>query len=116
MSNLKVTGFIKKVLEPQTGEGANGAWAKRTFVVTQGEGDYPNEFVFSLFKSGEHIEYATNKFTYAEGDKVEVEYNVRANEYNDKWYGDNSVWKVNKLEGATSEPAQVEDVEQGLPF
>jgi len=109
MSNLKTTGKITNILEPQLGEGSNGAWAKRVFVLIEEGEMYPNVFVFSLFKSGEHLGYATDKFTYVVGDLVEVEYNVRANEYQGKWYGDNSVWKITKVGSTENESQQIPD-------
>ena len=51
----------------------------------------------NLFKSGEHIEYATTKFNYVVGDTVEIEYTVRANEWQGQWYGDNSIWRIEKV-------------------
>lgn len=96
-----VKGTIKALSNVQEGESSKGAWAKRTIVVKDDSQPYANEFVFSLFKSGEHIEYAKDKFNYAIGDKVEVEYNSRANEYKGKWYGDLSIWKIQKTEGNT---------------
>lgn len=95
---MKVQGKITAITEAQTGTGKKGEWAKRTIVVTEETGgQYPNEFVLTLFKSGEHIEYATTKFNYVVGNSVSVEYNVRANEYQGKWYGDNFIWKIEKI-------------------
>jgi hypothetical protein len=54
---MKVKGIITAVSNVQEGESAKGAWAKRTVVVKDNAEPYPNEFVFSLFKSGEHIDY-----------------------------------------------------------
>lgn len=95
---MNIRGKITAITEAQTGTGKNGEWAKRTIVVTEEtDGQYPNEFVLTLFKSGEHIAYATDKFNYVVGSSVSVEYNVRANEHNGKWYGDNSIWKIEKI-------------------
>ena len=105
---MEIKGKIKHVSEVQEGEGKNGAWAKRIIVITEDVEQYPNEMVLSMFKSGEHIDYAKDKFNYAIGDMVSVEYNTRANEYNGNWYGDNSIWKIQKV-GTTSSP-EINDV------
>lgn len=116
---MKVKGTITAVSNVQEGESAKGAWAKRTVVVKDNAEPYPNEFVFSLFKSGEHIDYAKDKFNYLLGDSVEVEYNSRANEYKGKWYGDLSIWKIEKTGEANNTPPIVTEDEEGgdlLPF
>ena len=115
---MKVKGTIKAVSNVQEGESAKGAWAKRTVVVTDDSQPYANEFVFSLFKSGEHIEYAKDKFNYMAGDVVEIEYNSRANEYKGKWYGDLSIWKIEKCNNPNELPPIVTADEDGndLPF
>lgn len=115
---MNIKGVIKAVSNVQEGESAKGKWAKRTVVVTDNAQPYANDFVFSLFKSGEHIDYAKDKFTYEVGDSVDIEYNSRANEYQGKWYGDLSIWKIQKTEGNnTPIPAAIqEDEESDLPF
>lgn len=105
---MKTTGNITVITEVQEGTSEKGDWAKRTIVVKENVGDYPNEIVLSLFKNGEHVDYVKDKFNLKEGDLVDVEYNTRANEYKGKWYGDNSIWKITKVEG--------EDNSQDLPF
>ena len=113
---MLVKGTIKAVSNVQEGESTKGAWAKRTVVVTDDSQPYANEFVFSLFKNGEHIEYAKSKFDYIIGDKVEIEYNSRANEYQGKWYGDLSIWKITKLEGQSNSTVLKEEESDILPF
>ena len=44
---------------------------------------------------------------------VEITYSVRANEYNGKWYGDNSIWKIEKA-GETA--PVVEESKDDLPW
>lgn len=114
---MTVKGTIKAVSGVQEGESAKGAWAKRTIVVTDDSQPYSNDFVLTLFKSGEHIDYAKDKFNYNIGDKVEVEYNSRANEYQGKWYGDLSIWKIEKTgESNNTPPIVTPDEDDSLPF
>lgn len=115
---MELKGKIIEVTEPQTGTTDKGDWAKRTIVVSDELAQHPNKFVLNLFKNGEHIEYATTKFSHSVGDMVEITYSVRANEYNGKWYGDNSIFKINKVE-STPENAGIENIpdsEDDLPF
>ena len=111
---MKVKGRIIAVTDAQTGTSDKGEWAKRTIVVSDENGEYPNKFVLNLFKSGEHIEFATTKFNYAIDEMVEVEYSVRANEYKGKWYGDNSIFRIDKVGVIPAEP--VEDGSDEPPF
>ena len=102
---MELTGKIESVSEAVTGVTKDGDnWAKRTIVVNDGIGQYPNRFVMNLFKKGEYVDYATEKFTYAVGDNVKIEYSVRANEYKDSWYGDNSIFRIEMAIGSSNTP------------
>jgi hypothetical protein len=114
---MKINGTITAISEVQEGESTKGAWAKRTVVVKDDSQPYANEFVFSLFKSGEHIDYAKDKFNHKVGDSVEVEYNSRANEYKGKWYGDNRIWKIQSNGASNPIPEAIaSDEGDDLPF
>lgn len=110
---MEITGRIKHVSEVQEGTTDKGAWAKRTIVITENVGQYPNELVLTLFKNGDNVDYAKDKFTYKVDDLVKIEYNTRANEHKGKWYGDNSIWKIEKA-GETARV--VEESKDDLPF
>lgn len=109
--NKTIKGTIKTITEVVEGTSEKGAWGKRTIVVSEGTEQYANEIVLSLFKNGDHVQYVKEKFSYKVGDSVAIEYSIRANEYKGKWYGDNSIFKIDKAEGVT---ATEED--SSLPF
>ena len=113
---MNIQGKIEAITEAETGTTKDGTeWAKRTIVVTDGIGDYPNRLVMNLFKKGEYLKFATTDFNYAVGDNVTIEYSTRANEYKDKWYGDNSIFKIEKS-GAINESPKVDEESSPLPF
>lgn len=115
---MEIKGKIESVSEAQTGTTKDGVeWAKRTLVLNDGVGEYPNKFVMTLFKKGEHIDYALDKFTHKVGDEVSIEYSARANEYKERWYGDNSIFRIDKV-GVEAEPSnqKPEDSNNNLPF
>ena len=113
---MNVNGVIEVITEAQTGTTKDGnEWAKRTIVVSDGVGQYPNKLVMSLFKKGEYLKYATTDFNYAVGDAVSIEYSVRANEHNEKWYGDNSIFKIEKA-NPNETPKVDEESSSNLPF
>jgi len=113
---LKLTGSIKTICEVQTGTSANGEWKKVTFVIANTDGYEGREqiFAFDIFgaeKVEDFIKY--NKV----GRTVEVSYNIRTNEYNNKYFTSLAAWKVFGAESATTEPvAEVAGVEDDLPF
>lgn len=94
------TGVIKNVGTLQSGVGKeNKEWASIEVVVEEIEGQYPNSAVFKLFKNGENVKYAKSFATdYPIGTVVDIEFNMKAKEYNSKYYQELSVWKISKSE------------------
>ena len=131
MSKLTVKGKITEVLDVMKGEGKNGEWAKRTIIVKRtyqtDKGEFHDDFVFDYFKNGEYINYVTDGFGYSVGDEVNIEYTVKANKHNEKWYGSNNIWNISKVGGSTDalpnpigsgteHPVGAEEDEDILPF
>jgi hypothetical protein len=112
---MKFTGKIKQHLGTKTGSGNNGDWANASFLVEETNPhneDYPQMVVFKYFKSGEYAKYAANfEQQFKEGTVVDVEFNLKANEYKGNWYNNLDAWKVEKV-GDGKEEAVGED----LPF
>lgn len=113
-------GKLISAEEPRTGEGQKGAWASRKFVVEEQGSEYPQKGVFTLFKSGEYVDYATSKFP-AVGSEVEVEFNLKLIEGKSKKTGkeytiqDLSVWKLNVL-GQAPQGSEFDEDDNDLPF
>ena len=116
-----VKGTIKKIMPVQEGTSKAGKeWKKLTFVVAN-DGGYEGKeqiFAFDLFgeeKVDKFLQY--NKV----GQAVDVSYNIRTNEWNDKYFTTLDAWKIMKAD-ASSEPVKTESafetVEQNdsLPF
>ena len=99
--NKTIKGTIKTITEVVEGESEKGAWATRSIIVTE-DTEHPNEIVLKLFKNGENVQYAKDKFTLQVGDSVDVEYTIRAKEYKGKWFGENNIWTIKKAEGNDS--------------
>lgn len=76
---MKVLGIVKKVLPLIEGQSDNGNfWEKQTVVVANGDEVLAIEFM------GQRRTKGTKQLK--EGQPVAVTYNVRCNEYLDKWY------------------------------
>ena len=109
---MEVTGTITKVLPTQTGTSAAGKeWKKLSFVVTTTE-EYNNLYCFDVF-GDEKVENFTkyNKV----GNVVKVDFNVKTNEWKDKYFTSLDAWKVWKADGAV-EGAVEGAKEDILPF
>ena len=86
-------------------------WKKLSFTLRTDE-EYNNLYCFDVFG-----EDKVNNFTQynKEGQTVEVDFNVKCNEWQGKYFTSLDAWKIFKAEGETVEPiAEAED--DGLPF
>jgi len=79
---------------------------------------YNNLYSFEMYKGAEHVEHIDNFIKYNKvGDQVSVEFNVRTNDYNGRFYTSLSPWRVDKIDQA--QPVQdsiVTDDTDDLPF
>ena len=120
---LEVSGKVVKVLPKQQGEGRNGPWEKQEFVIETND-QYPKKICFSAW--GEKTAEIGNL---VEGETVKVSFNLESREYNQKWYTDARMWKIEKQGNTSSEtagmdmpPLSEEDIppeneeDKGLPF
>ena len=104
---MKVTGVITQIMEVQSGTSKAGKeWQKLTFVLETDE-EYDNVYPFEVFGQ-EKVENFT-KFNKV-GQKVDVEFNVTANEWKGKYFTSLSAWKIFKAE------QQPEPTTGDLPF
>jgi hypothetical protein len=90
MAALEIEGKIKVKLARQSGQSAKGSWMKQDFVLEYQDGNYPAEVCFTAFGNDKVAELDK----YGIGDAVKVSFNLRAREYNGRWYNDVRVWKL----------------------
>ncbi len=88
--NLEVSGHVFKILPELTGQGRNGVWVKREFVI-ETEEQYPRKISFSTW--GDKTAELKNLEV---GDKVKVSFNAESREYNERWYTDLRAWRIEK--------------------
>jgi single-stranded DNA-binding protein len=104
----EATGKIKLISDTQT---FPSGFSKREFVVTTGDGKYPQDLKFEVVKDKCSI-----LDDYKEGQDVQVNFDIRGNEYNGKYYVNLSCWKLGGKEGGSSngEYSQEEPAAKGV--
>ena len=110
--NYETDGTIHKIFDTQSFE---SGFTKREFVVTTDE-KYPQQLKLELIKDRCDLLDA-----YKVGDRVVVNFNLRGNEYNDKYYVNLQAWALKKLDMKPNSSVELQpepDVLDGedLPF
>ena len=119
MANLEIEGKIYRKLAPQSGTSARGTWSKQDFVLEYPDGNFTAQACFTAFGDDKVAELGK----FAEGDTVRVSFNLRAREYNGRWYNDLRFQYVTAQENKTAPapapkpaPAKEDDPDADLPF
>lgn len=82
----EASGKIKVISDIQN---FPSGFSKREFVVTTGDGKYPQDLKFEMVK-----DKCATLDDYKEGSDVKVSFDIRGNEYNGKYYVNLSCWKL----------------------
>ena len=93
VSQYEVEGTVKKVFDLMT---FNSGFTKREFVVTTDE-KYPQDIKLECVKDKCSMLDDLN-----ENDRVKVSFNLRGNEYNEKFYVNLQAWRIEKGAGAAA--------------
>ena len=105
MSNT-ITGKLKVKFDTQTFE---SGFQKREFVVTTAE-QYPQDIKLELTK-----DKCSVLDSFQVGQELTVDFNLRGNEYNGKYYVNLQAWKVSSSEPVQTQGEPPKD-EDDLPF
>ncbi|WP_018622049.1 DUF3127 domain-containing protein [Spirosoma luteum] len=90
---MDIKGAFVKQLEQKTGQGKNGPWIKREFVINTG-GQYPKEVCIEAFNDkGDLVD------GFVEGEEISVSYDLESREYNGRYY---TAVKAYKISSATT--------------
>ena len=110
---MKVTAKITKVMEATSGTSATGKeWKKLSFLAETTE-EYNNLYCFEVF--GEEKVDNFLKFNKV-GQLVDIDFNVKTNEWKDRYFTSLQAWKIFKAEDSMSVPAPMEEQTGDLPF
>ncbi|MFO7826149.1 MAG: DUF3127 domain-containing protein [Cyclobacterium sp.] len=90
---MEISGKIIQVLEEQSGNGRNGTWRKRDYIM-ETPGQYPKKVCLTVW--GDKID----QFNIQEGSDITASIEVESREYNGRWYTDVKVWRVNSQDNS----------------
>lgn len=102
MAALEIEGKIIQLLAVTKGTSARGEWAKQDFVLEYQDGNFPAQVCLTAWGQDKVDELAKYKV----GDTVKASFNIRAREYNGRWYNDIRVWRLGAPGAAAPAPAQ----------
>ncbi len=94
--DLKVTGVVQDILQEVSGQGKNGTWRKREFILETQE-QYPKKIC--IVQWGDEIDAVNLK----QGEQITASIDVQSREYNGRWYTDVKAWKVERQAGNGTE-------------
>jgi hypothetical protein len=97
---LEVSGKLVKVMTQVTGEGAKGPWVKQEFVIETFD-QYPKKVCCSVW--GEKVDQLRR---FQPGDDIKVSFNLESREYNERWFTEVRVWKLDQAGAISANPAQ----------
>ena len=101
MPSLELEGRISRKEAKQSGQSARGAWVKQDFILEYQDGNFPAEVCFTSFGNDKVAEL--DRFQV--GDLVKVSFNLRAREYNGRWYNDVRVCRITPAGQPQAQPA-----------
>lgn len=107
--SLQIQGKLIQKLPTESGEGRNGRWEKKQFVI-ETDDQYPKKICMVLW--GDKISML-EKVT--EGDIVTVSINIESREFNSKWYTDVKAWRIEKGADTGSSPSEAAPSATAMP-
>ena len=97
---LELEGTLRQKLGVQSGPSARGQWAKQEFILEFPDGNFTAQACFTAWGQDKVAELDK----YQVGDKIKVSFNLKAREYNGRWYNDLQIWRISPAGAAA--PAQ----------
>jgi hypothetical protein len=88
---LELTGRVRNFLKEQTGSGRNGNWVKQEVIIETND-QYPKTVCCSAW--GDKVDELRRL---SPGDEVKLSINIESREYNERWYTDVRIWKIEPI-------------------
>ena len=103
----KITGIVDNI-DVKSGVSQSGKdWTSKTLVIREVSGQYPQSAVIDAF--GDKFE------SVKVGDLVTCYFNLKAREYNGKWFQTISAWKIDGITPATAQTVAPVRHEEPVP-
>ena len=93
---MELTGKVIKKLEPITGQSAKGQWKKQEIIV-ETPGQYPKKVCLMVWNDKVDLN------SVQEGQTIKAYIEPESREYNNKWYTDIKLWKM-EIQGTGAAP------------
>lgn len=93
----EISGKLKVIEDIQT---FSSGFTKREFVVTTNDAKYPQDIKFEIVK-----DKCSLLDNYSLGQDVSVNFDIRGNEYNGRYYVNLNCWKIQKAGAQSSQQA-----------
>ncbi len=103
---LEIQGKIVKIFPERSGEGNNGTWTSQDFMI-EVPGSFPTKAAFDVFNKG--VDLSTVK----EGDSVRVSFDIRCNQWQDKYITSLRAWRLVNLSNPSANTSSTP--ESGAP-
>ncbi len=121
--DIQLQGKVIQVLKEQGGEGKNGSWRTRNFIL-EIPGKYPKKVCIAQW--GDNIDQQA----VSEGLEITASVDIQSREYNGNWYTDIKAWRVEQktdqqnapesrppsAEGFEIDTQAFNDINDDLPF
>lgn len=91
---MEIKGTVIQILEPLTGQGANGEWRKQSYII-EIPGIYPRKVCVDVW--GNNIDAFQIKLN----EELTVSLDIESREYNGKWYTNIKAWRVQRGDAAS---------------
>ena len=95
--DIKLQGKVVQILDEQSGEGKNGSWRKRNFIL-EISGKYPKKVCITQW--GDNIDQQAVQI----GVDITASVDIQSREYNGNWYTDIKAWRVEQGTGEQHVP------------
>jgi hypothetical protein len=106
---MEISGKIIQALEEQSGNGRNGVWRKRDYILETG-GQYPKKVCLTVW--GDKID----QFNIQQGQDLTANIEVESREFNGRWYTDVKIWRVSNAGATNTSPAPKNEVPDVTTF
>lgn len=123
--DIQLRGKVDQVLKEQGGQGKNGPWRKRDFILEM-PGKYPKKVCITQWGD------AIDNHAVEPGQEITAYVDIQSREYNGNWYTDVKAWKVEQgtgqqnaapqgppapsMEGFEIDTNAFDDMDDDLPF